>query len=215
MRRAMSSRPATNTPAKKPAEADKPIVSLKTQKSLLALHDHALAETLRLATKNGLFTHSPIDDHAIDDENFSSIMFTVSSSDFRIIALLHFLKKEHLSPTQLDFVNAVANIDFQFYHDYIAELGNNFCGVICRTLNSANYSTGMSTPAVLTNKNVLHTFGKIGIDMACHKAADCDGQFNFCSSLCLISNDPLKLNLDIDVATDRATTEAQGELEFF
>ncbi|HMY38698.1 MAG TPA: hypothetical protein PK011_05190, partial [Marinagarivorans sp.] len=111
-------------------------VTAQTEKSVYGLLHHSFAEMFRLAQINHDITFKEIKPEYIDQHNLKSIMFTVSSSNFRIVILLHFLPKAELASQHNECLNIDVSSNEQRYHDYVCELGNNFCGVICRVLGS-------------------------------------------------------------------------------
>jgi hypothetical protein len=191
------------------------VISTKTQQSIVTLQEYSFKEMLRLLGGEQDLNLRPVTEKFIDDGIYNTIMFTVSSSDFRLVALLHFLPKEEQAEKAWEYLRLEQTVNTQQYHDYICELGNNFCGAICRVLNAANYSTGMSTPAILANINSLENLCNIGVDFGCHVAAGSDKNPLFCASVFLILNKSMTADLDIPIPATTAETENQGELEFF
>jgi hypothetical protein len=215
MARALASRALPSSPPKNKVEAIARVTTARTQKNITSLHEHSFKEMLSLAGGHQILNIHNVSENDIDDGNFKTIMFTVSSSDFRLILLLHFLGKDDLYEEAWEYLQLEKTTSVQQYYDYISELGNNFCGVICRTLNAANYSTGMSTPALLTNTHTLVNLGKIGIDLGCHLAADFGSRPFLRASMCLIVNTNMSVDLDICIPTGHDVIENHGELEFF
>lgn len=191
------------------------LVAMKTQQSIVTLQEYSFKEMLRLLGDELDLNIRNVTEKIIDAGAYSTIMFTVSSSDFRLVALLHFLPKEDLPEKAWESLRLEQGVSTQQYHDYICELGNNYCGAICRALNAAHYSTGMSTPSILANINALENLGNIGVDFGCHFAAGSDKNPIFCASLFLVLNKSMKADLDIPTPALAAETENHGELEFF
>ena len=187
--------------------------SAKTERSIAAVLEHAFGEMLGLL-RNRELNVSALNNSQIDEQEMSAIMFTISSSDFKLIALLHFPAKGQLADSAFQVLPLDTKDSEQAYRDYVSELGNNFCGIICRVLGGAGFSTGMSTPAILHNANSTQHMRRIGIDCEKHVATLVAGLPLFCASLFLFFNHGVKMDLDIPIPS-KAAAENLGELEFF
>ncbi|HMW46940.1 MAG TPA: hypothetical protein PKC70_01475 [Cellvibrionaceae bacterium] len=190
-------------------------VTAQTEKSVYGLLHHSFAEMFRLAQINHDITFKEIKPEYIDQHNLKSIMFTVSSSNFRIVILLHFLPKAELASQHNECLNIDVSSNEQRYHDYVCELGNNFCGVICRVLGSAGFSTGMSTPNILANARSILNMQSVGMDFETHIGAFSGSLPILCASCCLFVNKGLNIDLNIPIPNVVNAQEALGELEFF
>lgn len=190
-------------------------MTAQTEKSIHALLHHSFGEMFRLAQRNQDLTFKDIKAEYIDEHNFKTIMFTVSSSNFRLVILLHFPPKSALTSTHNNYLNAELLTNEQQYHDYVCELGNNFCGVICRVLGAADFSTGMSTPNILANAKSIINMRSAGIDYETHIGSFNDSTAIFCASMCLFVNKGLVVDLHIPIPNIVIEEETLGELEFF
>jgi hypothetical protein len=190
-------------------------MSSRTEKSLDDLLEHSFADMLHIYKQDSGVSHKAIKPELIDDHKFRTIMFTVSSSDFRLAVLLHFLPKSRLPYEFFSSFAVDASASDQYYQDYISELGNNFSGVVCRVLGGAGLSTGMSTPVVLANAKCIPNFRAIGINYETHVGAFMDSTPLFAASFCLMVNKGLALDLHIPIPSANEQQEQLGELEFF
>lgn len=187
----------------------------QTETSIHALLHHSFGEMFRLAQLNKNILFKDIKPEQIDEHQFKSIMFTVSSSNFRIVALLHFTPKAELTNTHLEYLNKEHLGNEQRYLDYVCELGNNFCGVVCRVLGAANLSTGMSTPNILANAKSILNMRSVGVDFETHIGGFAGSVPIFCASMCLFVNQGLNVDLNIPMPSSIQAEETLGELEFF
>lgn len=189
-------------------------VSAKTERSIAALLEHAFCEMLSLLKNQG-YSFDFLNREQIDEQEMNAIMFTVSSSNFKLISFLHFPARAQLPHAAYDLLPLDQKDAEQSYRDYVSELGNNLCGVLCRVLGAAGFSTGMSTPAILHNTNSTVHMRKIGVDCEKHVVASIETQPVFCASLLLFFNQGVNLDLDIPIPSKASGTEDLGELEFF
>ena len=90
----------------------------QTEKSMYDIIHHSFGEMFRLAQKNRDITIKEVKGEFIDDNKFRSIMFTVSSSNFRLVILLHFLPKAELPKVQSDYFSNEIALNEQQYLDY-------------------------------------------------------------------------------------------------
>ncbi len=190
-------------------------MAAKTDKSIEALLQHSFKEMLQLLNKNQAFTTREVKGEFIEEQEFKTIMFTVSSSNFRLVVLLHFLPKSELNAELYDTLKLDPACSTQYYQDFICELGNNFCGVICRVLGAADFSTGMSTPAILANKKSIINLRSVCIDFETHAGGFVDNQVPLCASMCLFFNKGANMELNIPIPAASHEQENLGELEFF
>lgn len=165
--------------------------------------------------KNNSWTVHPQNEDQIDEQEMSAIMFTVSSSNFKLVILLHYPSKANLPPGAWSYIGLNAGDDERIYSDYVCELGNNFCGVICRVIGAAGLSTGMSTPVILHNAHSSLHLRRIGADCEKHFVAKIPAGPLFCASAFLSVNQGMSKDLDIPIPSVAAKDENLGELEFF
>lgn len=187
----------------------------KTDTCIDALLNHGFSEMLRLFNKDHNFFVKDIKPDLIEDQDYKTIMFTVSSSNFRLVVLLHYLPKSELTHALHETLNLDPSSSAQDYQDFVCELGNNFCGVICRTLGSAEYSTGMSTPALLANPKSIVNLRAVGLQYETHIGGLIDASAPLCASICLFFNKGYVGELNIPMPSQSDQQETLGELEFF
>lgn len=188
-------------------------MNAQTERSIENLLDHAFREMLGLL-KNRDCQVSWLTGAQMDEMEMSAIMFTVSSSDFKLVMLLHFFPGSALPRSARDYL-ALSQDDERTYHDYVCELGNNLCGVVCRVLGASGFSTGMSTPIILQNAQSSLHLRRIGADYERHCTARiADGPL-FCASAFLSFNPGVEKTIGISISNTAAADESLGELEFF
>lgn len=183
-------------------------------RSLSSVLEHAFEDMLRLLqTRNDLVTR-PLDKKAVETKALQSVMFTIASSSFRTVVLLHVHTLNKLPDAALGHFGCAERKD-SVYQDYVSELGNNLCGVICRLYGEAGLSTGMSTPIVLGNRDSTGYFRTLAPDYETHVGTQLHGAPLMLASLFVFVNDGQKLDLQISLAASADTAAESGELEFF
>jgi len=188
-------------------------MSAQTERSIDNLLDHAFREMLSLLkNRDSAIAWLPADQ--MDEMEMSAIMFTVSSSDFKLVILLHFFPRSMLTSDAADYL-ALAQDDERTYLDYVCELGNNLCGVVCRVLGASGFSTGMSTPIILQNAQSSLHLRRIGASYERHCVAKTYEGPLFCASTFLNFNPGGERPIDITISNAAAADENLGELEFF
>ncbi|HRH76108.1 MAG TPA: hypothetical protein PK129_02080 [Cellvibrionaceae bacterium] len=190
-------------------------ITAQTEQSIYALLHHSFSEMFRLAHINQDIVLKDVKPEQMDEYKFKSIMFTVSSSNFRVVILLHFTPKAELTHQHHERLNSDHLNSEQRYHDYVCELGNNFCGVVCRVLGAADLSTGMSTPNILANAKSILNMRSVGIDFETHIGGFAGSVPIFGASMCLFVNRGLTADLNIPIPSVTQAEETLGELEFF
>ena len=188
-------------------------VSQATQKSVDNLLKQSFNEMLNIVHEVGRMEVRDVDAKTISKYALKSVMFTISTSNFRIVLLLHFASYDSFGSQKYSFLQDIN--DRQKYIDLVCELGNNFCGASCRILNSLEFSTGMSTPFVLENKNSQDHIRLTGLDYESHIAALDAGKPLFCASFAMFANEGASVELDIKHIDISQEEEMTGELEFF
>lgn len=141
------------------------------------------------------------------------IMLTVSSYDFRLLVLLHFASDDATARYVADSLKlGSAELPISQYHDYLAEVSNNFCGAFKRELGPYFPHLGMSTPNQLGRESLKHV-KSWPIDHELHiKAQEADGA-TFYGSLYVASFGELDFELVQQVQSE--DTVEVGALELF
>lgn len=195
------------------------VISAATAKSLSDLLGYSFGEMLCLLNGGQELSVRPINNGGQESSRLRSVMFTVASSNFRIVVLIHLerlgnLTGEALRHFKLEQIDSQQNQE-EIFNDYVCELGNNFCGVVCRLLGEAGLSTGLSTPISLGISNSTDHLRAVGPDVESHIAAFSGSLQLISASLCLFANRGSSLHLDISIPAATEITSETGELEFF
>lgn len=154
--------------------------------------------------------------------NYQSVIFSIACSVFRLSILVHF----PVDPERLDSVYRLLKLEGQkdcqkHYRDFVCELGNNLCGVACRILGVAGFSTGMSTPIVLENFGSNRHIRAAGPNYESHIGCflNDDDSFGdaalFYATFSLFVNHGYEKSLLISIPAATSASETVGELEFF
>jgi hypothetical protein len=141
------------------------------------------------------------------------MMLTVSSYDFRLMVLLHFSCDEASMKYVADSLKlGAAELPLTRYYDFIAEVGNNFCGAFKRELGHYFPHLGMSTPNQLGRESLKHV-KSWPIDHEIHIKAHSEEGAEFCGSLYVSSFG----ELDFDLVQQSKSEEIveMGALELF
>lgn len=138
-------------------------------------------------------------------------VLTVSSHAFRVVMALRF----HFDEAMREFVAAataqqLGALSDDACYDYLAEVGNVFCGAFKRELQKAVAALGMSTPNLL-NRESLHYVHELKLDRQGHAVAHLDGRGLLYASYFLSAYGAL--NYTRSFAGETATQH--GELELF
>lgn len=186
-----------------------------TKNSLNQLIEHAFDDMLKLL--NG---HSELSSRVATAEEIRAYqqraaMFTVSSSYFRLIILLHYPEGKTLSSSQVAHLRPEFQTDTQQYLDYVCELGNNLCGVVCRILGNDSFSTGMSTPSLLNINNSAGHLRRTDPLYETHRVSMISKQPLFGATFALFCNSTAHTELKINVPSATVGDDSLGELEFF
>lgn len=176
---------------------------------------HAFPDMLKL-----LNNHQTLATHDASVDEISSFkqraaMFTVSSSNFRFVVLLHYPEHNGLNAQQLRHFRPELKSERRQYQDYVCELGNNFCGVLCRILGADDFSTGMSTPSLLNISNSARHLQRIKPFCEAHMASVSEGTPLLCASVSLFFNSKAATDLCVNVPSAAVEDDSLGELEFF
>jgi hypothetical protein len=186
-----------------------------TLRSMDGLIEHAFAEIIKLLQQHQGLTTRPVSAEEIGEFEQHATMFTVSSSNFRIVILLHYTPHARLTDQQLQHLQPEHKVDLQSYHDYVCELGNNLCGVVCRILGADAFSTGMSTPSLLNISNSALHLRRTHPYCETHLASFSGVEALFSTSFSIFFNDGSDTDLVVKITSSSAADEDQGELEFF
>lgn len=190
------------------------MVDSTTEKSVDVLLKQSFIEMQKMVEE---LAHKPVrevEEDLIRKAKLHSVMFTISTSYFRLALLLHYKEFSQIKSLPYEFLKEFNN-DPKKYNDFVCELGNNFCGSACRILNSKNITTGMSTPFILENHDSASTL--VTLDHDCKSSIGIiEGKLPLiAASICMFSNKGKAVSLDISQMDITAETESSGELEFF
>ncbi len=140
-------------------------------------------------------------------------MLTVSSYDFRLMVLLHFSSDEASTKYVADSLKlGSTELPLTRYHDYLAEVGNNFCGAFKRELGQYFPHLGMSTPNQLGRESLKHV-KSWPIDHDIHIKALSEEGAEFYGSLYVSSFGELDFDLVLQPKSEEAAE--MGALELF
>lgn len=194
---------------------DQLAVSPATAKSIKTLIAYAFSDMLKLLKDSQGLTTGDTTADKIKSYKQNTAMLTVSSSYFRLIVLLHYPAHKTLSDQQLRHFNPEFAKDAKQYHDYVCELGNNLCGVVCRVLGTDGFSTGMSTPALLNIASSASHLSRTTPYFEAHMASSTAGSSLLSTTFSLFFNSNANTELVINVPSVAVEDESLGELEFF
>lgn len=186
-----------------------------TQKSVDSLIQHAFPDMLQLLEAHHEITSRVSDANEIKSFKQHAAMFTVSSSHFRLVILLHYPDNNSLDGQQLLHFRPELKMNTRQYQDYLCELGNNLCGVICRVLGADDFSTGMSTPALLNITNSAGHLQRIGPFCEAHMASFSGNKPLLSTTISLFFNSSAHTDLSINIPNSAIEDDSLGELEFF
>ncbi len=141
------------------------------------------------------------------------IMLTVSSYDFRLMVLLHFSCDEVSTKYVADSLRlGSAELTMTRFHDFLAEVGNNYCGTFKRELGQYFPHLGMSTPNQLGRESLKHV-KSWPIDHEVHVKAQAEEGAEFYGSLYVSSFG--ELDFDLVQQSENEAKEEMGALELF
>lgn len=141
------------------------------------------------------------------------ILLTVSSYDFRLMVLLHFSCDAASTKYVADRLKlGCAELPLTRYYDFLAEIGNNFCGAFKRELGQYFPHLGMSTPNQLGRESLKHV-KSWPIDHEVHIKAHAEEGAEFYGSLYVSSFG--ELDFDLVRQTKTEETVEMGALELF
>jgi hypothetical protein len=141
------------------------------------------------------------------------VLLTVSSFHFRLLVLLHFSAMS----TALNYVadalkQTPESLKADGCYDYLAELGNQFCGEVKRIVGLQYPHIGMSTPMRLSNTSLPYVHN-LKTCLATHVRAIHDEKDIFVGSIYLCTDDGFEFQVDSKLAkTNQVQTSA---LELF
>lgn len=139
-------------------------------------------------------------------------VLTLSSHLFRIITVLHFNLDKNTEAYIAQALGAQsANLDQAKCYDYLAEVGNSFCGCFKRELQKAVAALGMSTPNLL-NEACVKYVKVLKLDGQGHASARLADNPLFFASYYLSAYGDLNYTYSYQAASSEAEV---GELEFF
>ena len=141
------------------------------------------------------------------------IMLTVSSYDFRVMMMLHFSYNEISKKYVADSLKlGIAELLTDQYYDFLAEVGNNFCGSFKRELCQYFPHLGMSTPNLLDCESLKYV-KSWPIDHEIHIKALAEDNIEFYGSLYVSSFSDL--DFDLIAHPQNAAVMETGALELF
>lgn len=141
------------------------------------------------------------------------IMFTISAYDFRLMVLLHFSCDAASTKYVADYLKlGSTELPQTRYYDFLAELGNNFCGAFKRELSQHYPHLGMSTANQLGRESLKHV-KTWPIDYDIHIKAQAEAGAEFYGSLYVSSFGELDFEL-VQQSKNEAMAE-MGALELF
>lgn len=190
-------------------------VSPATLKSVKTLIQYAFADMLRLLNAHQDLTTRETTTDEIRSFKQNSVMFTVSSSHFRLVTLIHHPVCQSLTDQQTMHFRSDFGTNAQQYRDYVCELGNNLCGVVCRVLGANDFPTGMSTPAMLNIMNSAGHLQRTEPSCEAHMASFIECSPLLSTTFSLFFNHNANTNLVLNVPNIEQEDESLGELEFF
>lgn len=196
-------------------KAEHHAVPQATKRSVTELMEHSFGDMLKLLDGHPHIATRIATADEIHSYRQRSAMFTVSSSHFRLIVLLHYPEAKSLTASQLEHLRLEFQKESQQYLDYVCELGNNLCGVVCRILGNDSFSTGMSTPSLLNINNSAGHLQRTAPFFEAHMASFTAGQPLLCATFALFFNSKTSTELVINVPSAAVEDESLGELEFF
>lgn len=140
-------------------------------------------------------------------------VLTVSSHLFRIFTVLHFNFDEHMEAFVNEALGQQRNgpLTKDKCYDYIAEVGNIFCGALKRELQQAVAALGMSTPNLL-NHACIKYISSLKLDCQGHAVTNLDGHALFYASYYLSAYGELNYT---KVIQQKEVVAEVGELELF
>lgn len=176
--------------------------------------EHLLHRSLEESVRTELHTSWQLQLVAEPNETSAQrfIMLTLSSYDFRMLVLLHFSTEEASVKYAADSLKlSVTEFPEARYHDFLAELSNNFCGAFKRELCQYFPHLGMSTPNQLDWESLKHV-KSWPVDHEIHIKANDEGGAEFHGSLYVSSFGELDFEM-----TQQPTEEIEetGALELF
>lgn len=190
-------------------------MSQTTQKSVSSLIQHAFLDMLKLLQDHQGLTSRESSADEIKSFKQHAAMLTVSSSNFRFVVLLHYPDINGLTDQQFIHFRPELKVNARQYQDYVCELGNHLCAVICRILGADDFSTGMSTPALLNITNSAGHLQCIGPDCAAHMASFCDDKPLLSTTISIFFNSSAHTDLSVNIPNATIEDDSLGELEFF
>lgn len=190
------------------------MINQETRRSLDNLLSNSFHDLTALLGDVSAYGIKTVDPDVIHRSKLHAVMFTISTSDFRLVLLLYFKRFIDLN-AQTKGVFKDNSDEAKKYTDFICELGNNLCGSTCRALNATQIATGMSTPFILENHDSAKTITTIGADGQTHIGLVAGKDSILSSSMCMFVNKNQVVTLDIQPKEFSQTAEESGELEFF
>ena len=187
------------------------MISDRAKFGCYSLLSRCLEDSLRSAAVP-TWTMVPLNnDKEISHRQF--IMLTISSYDFRMVLLLHFFRSAPSMKYVADMLRISPEaLEPSRFDDYLAEVGNVFCGAFKRELANFFPHLGMSTPNLLLSES-LQYIKTWPVEYETHVRAHDGGQLAFCGSLYVTSAGELDFNPQ---ELSRRVEEVQtGALEMF
>jgi hypothetical protein len=141
------------------------------------------------------------------------VLLTVSSFHFRLLVLLHFSAMSSALKYVADALKqAPESLTTEGCYDYLAELGNQFCGEVKRIIGMQYPHIGMSTPMRLSNTS-LPFVHNLKTCLATHVRATRDDKDIFSGSIYLCTDDGFEFQVDSKLA--KANQVQTSALELF
>jgi len=148
----------------------------------------------------------------VDIKQDEFVLLTVSSYHFRMLVLLHFsAKNDALNYVASALKQPPESITSNGCYDYLAELGNQFCGEIKRIVGTKYSHLGMSTPKRLSNSSLPYVHD-LKTTTATHVRAIRDGKDVFVASIYLCVDEDFDFQVDINLAMSQQVEASTLEL---
>lgn len=178
--------------------------------------DLSFKELITLIPRGNLLRVNATPKLQVDSDEHQTIMITISSSIFRIAALLHapILRNQQSLLTPLLDLNEQLDLDRQ-YLDYLSELSNNLGGISARMIRTAGYSTGLSQPAILKQAYDHQVLCANSPNHLLHFGSYLDDQLCIAASYSLFINKNVNSAINLDINEIEDCIDNSGELEFF
>ena len=194
-------------------------IAARNEKAMVANLDCGLGPILKVGLESALAARMPSNDWSVDpiteigeinQEEF--VCLTVSSYHFRILVLLHFTAMGTALPCVAEAIHqSPETLSRDSCLDYLAELGNQFCGEIKRMVGLKYPEVGMSTPMRLEHTSLPY-MQDLKTCATRHALVRRNGQAVFAGSLYLCSDEGFQFHLDSSLAVGSQVQASALEL---